>query len=298
MPYDVTVIGGGPAGLSAALNAASEGLETLLLAETFGGQAGTSSRIENYAGFPEGISGPALIARMTKQCLKFGVHITKCCVSNIKPVQNRCQEIKLASGSLIRTRTIILATGASYEALPGLPDLGTHYACTHDTVRRSCQCDEVAVVGGGNSAGQAAMFLSTKASHVHLIVRRDPALTMSNYLLERIKTTPSITIHEGTEIVSNTTSEDRLCTVTLNNGLVLNVSDAYVMIGSKPNTDFVSGLIARSQKNFIITRNGYETTCPGIYAVGDCRKDSVKRVANAAGEGAACIPAIWRYLNT
>jgi thioredoxin reductase (NADPH) len=293
MPHDVAVIGGGPAGLSAALNAGAEGLETCLIAEVLGGQAGTSSRIENYAGFHDGISGPALTSRMERQCRKFGVHVVKCCVTSIEK-HGECYHLTLSSGTVIRSRSIIIATGATYQQLPGLTGNGVHYACTHATVRRDCQCDEVAVVGGGNSAGQAAMFLSTKARLVHLIVRRDNLRdTMSHYLLSRILATPNIFVHYESEIIGSTATDDRVCTITTNKGTTLDVSDVYVMIGSKPNTAFLKGIVALDEKGFVVTPTGQ----PGVFAVGDCRAGSVKRVANAAGEGAAIVPTVWSYLN-
>lgn len=298
MSYDVTVIGGGPAGFSAALNAASEGLFTLLLAEQIGGQAGTSSLIENYAGFPAGISGPSLISRMKEQAQKFGANITKCCVRRIER-KGDCYFITLATGSVVRTRSIIIATGARYNKLDATTPYegkGVHYACTATSVRRACQCDEVAVVGAGNSAGQAAMFLSTKAKKVHLIVRRgELGTTMSSYLHERIVACENIVVHLNSQITE--VSGSNVDTVTLNDDERLSLSDIYVMIGASPNTEIFNGLVDMDAKGFITTDDGFRTSASGIYAVGDCRAGSVKRVANATGEGAATVPKVWSYLN-
>lgn len=301
MPYDVTIIGGGPAGLSAALNAASEGLETLLIAETLGGQAGTSSLIENYAGFPEGISGPALTDRLKRQCLRFGVHIVKSCVKKVQRSKTkRCFAVQTSVGTIFHSTAIVIATGAIYNKLtPAIPweDKGVHYACTSQTVRLNCQCEEVAVVGGGNSAGQAAMFLSTRASRVNLIARRPLEETMSSYLLDRIHDTNNIEVYKD-EIIACKGNE-RINWIQLANLTEFNISDLYVMIGAKPNTSFLKGLVDMDDKGFILTGdNTCKTSHNDIFAVGDCRAGSTKRVATAAGEGAACVPVIWRYIDS
>lgn len=272
----------------------------LLLVETVGGQAGTSSRIENYAGFPEGISGPALTNRMRKQCLKFEVTIVKCCVTDI--IAGQVGHLVRTSKMDYRTRSIIVASGAQYRKLPvatPFEGCGVHYACTHTSVRRDCQCDDVVVVGGGNSAGQAAMFLSTKAKHVHLIVRRRSLKeTMSAYLYRRIYGTKNITLHNETEIIGITPElgSTRVGNVGLANGTSIDATDIYVMIGATPNTSFVPDYI-ETNRGFICTDESFRTNVDGIFAVGDVREGSVKRVANASGEGAACVPKVWEYLN-
>lgn len=295
--FDVVVIGGGPAGLSAALNAACEGLETILIADHIGGQAGTSSRIENFIGFPGGISGPALTDRACRQAQKFGAIIHEGRVASIRDNY----EVVLQGGSRFKTRALILACGAQYRrpdwALP-YENKGIHYACTAEVVRHSGH-ETVAVVGGGNSAGQAAMFLSTKVKHVHLVVRgKSLAETMSHYLYSRIINTPNIEIHFQTntaKVLAN--SRGRVGALEFADGQVLSVSDVYVMIGATPNCHFLDGMIETDCKGFINTNEVFETSKPGVYAVGDVRSGSIKRVANAAGEGAACIQRVFRFLN-
>lgn len=301
MPFDVAIIGGGPAGLSAAVNAAAEGLDTIVLAEKLGGQAGTSSRIENYAGFPGGISGPALIDRICRQAHKFGANIITGSVTDVSVIDPSCFGIKLGTGSQLRARTLLIATGAHYNRLPVTTPFegrGVHYSCTQQDVRRNCRCDEVAVVGGGNSAGQAAMFLSTKAKKVHLIVRKDHlSAQMSAYLYDRILNTPEIEVHYESEVQSLRARDKQIEHVALNTGHELPVTDVYVMVGASPNTTFLGDFIVRDAKGFIETDDLFQTSRPGVFAVGDCRSRSIKRVANSAGEGAASIARVFKYLN-
>lgn len=298
--YDVCIIGGGPAGLSAAVGAASEGLFTILLAERMGGQAGTSSLIENYLGFPEGISGPALIGRARQQAQKFGAHLSKRCVRRVELRPEGCFWLHLANRTVIRTRSIIVASGARYnkiEAAVPYEGKGVHYACNQGNVRRSCTCDVVAVIGGGNSAGQAAMFLSTKAKEVHLLVRKQAlAETMSSYLYERILACDQIKVHYETEVLMVGGTDLEITDIMTTKGDI-QISDLYVMIGASPNADFLGGLVAVDRRGFIETDDGFVTSVPGIFAVGDIRAGSVKRVANAAGEGAACVNKLWAFLN-
>lgn len=299
MPFDVAIVGAGPAGLSAAVGAAAEGLETIVISNKIGGQAGTSSRIENYLGFPRGISGPALIARACEQAHKFGAHLTRGTVAGISKVGD-CFHIAISHGPVIRARTVVLATGAQYNRLPvAIPfeGRGVHYAATQHEVRRKCRCNNVVVVGGANSAGQAALFLSTKAKHVHMVVRK-PHLsdTMSAYLYQRIANNPDITVHYNSEIQRIRAEDDQICEVELTDGVV-EASDIYVMVGAKPNTEFLGDIVVRDAKGFIETNDVFETSERGIYAVGDGRAKSIKRVANSAGEGAACINRVWRYLS-
>lgn len=307
MPIDVAIIGGGPAGLSAAIGAAAEGLEVAVLVSEIGGQAGTSSRIENYMGFPGGISGPALASRARRQALKFGATLIPCRVVEVDFVDD-CFHILTASGSIIRARSVIVASGAQYRRLDPSTDFerfegkGVHYACTPSEVRRKCRCDDVVVIGGGNSAGQAAMFLSGKARHVHLLVRKDSLReTMSVYLLDRIERSPNITVHYGCE-TDSIGGRDEVETVTFRNResgakTILPVSDVYVMIGATPNCGFIHGLCDVDAHGFIKTDDYFQTSHPRLYAVGDVRAGSVKRVANAAGEGATSIKWLWQALN-
>lgn len=300
MPYDVCIIGAGPAGLSAAVGAAAEGLDVIVLAQKLGGQAGTSSNIENYLGFPNGISGPALIDRACRQAHKFGALIVTVCVTGVVRTDD-CFSIFTDRGSVIRAKSIIIASGAHYNRLPvttPFENKGVHYACTQSSVRRNCKCDEVMVVGGGNSAGQASMYLSTKAKRVHLVVRKPHlAETMSSYLYERIMACADIEVHYNTQIDRVTAKSGQIAEVALNNGKVLPVTDVYVMIGASPNTKYIAETVKVDDHGFIETDDLFSTDVPGIYAVGDVRAGSIKRVANGAGEGAAVIQRVWKYLN-
>lgn len=305
--YDVAVIGGGPAGLSAALNAASEGLSTALLCAVKGGQAGTSSLIENYMGFPDGISGPDLTDRASDQCEKFGVHVTPCTVEAMARTAERTFILVTKNGELVRARCVIIASGAQYNKLAsdtGVSDFeghGVHYACTAQVIAGR-KLGPVAVVGGGNSAGQAAVFLADHAEHVHVIIRRDGLReTMSDYLIRRIESHPNITLHRRTIIAHAEGGEEleRLLLLATDTHVTerLAVTDLFVMIGAAPNSGFLMGLCPLDDHGFVITSEDKATDTPGLFAVGDVRSGSVKRVANAAGEGASCIPAVWGYLN-
>lgn len=300
--YDVIVIGGGPAGLSATVNAACEGLEAIMIADQLGGQAGTSSRIENFLGFPEGISGPTLTKRACTQAQKFGAILHEGRVKNVRPSSRGGFSLLLEGGSRLAGRSLIIACGAHYNR----PDWaegfehggGIHYACTSEVVRHSGH-ETVAVVGGGNSAGQAAVFLASKVKHVHLVIRSgDIADGMSYYLYDRILNTPNIELHTQTNtrrVLPN--KNGKVGALEFENGEVLPVSDVYVMIGASPNCDFLNGLAEVDDRGFIKTDALFQTSVPGLYAVGDIRSGSIKRVANAAGEGAACIQQVFRYIN-
>lgn len=308
MLYDVTIIGGGPAGLASATCAASEGLRTVLLAENLGGQAGTSSRIENFLGFPDGISGPALTDRAKRQALKFGAELRSCGCARVSRRIDGVFEVHCSDGQIIRSKTVIVASGAKYNRLDPatgfepFEDRGVHYAATQQSIRKNCQCDDVVVIGGGNSAGQAAMFLSTKANVVHLVVRRGSLRdTMSGYLIDRIEATPNILIHyeheveqiDGSDWVEQVTLSDRKS----GEKRVLSATDVYVMIGASPNALFIDGLCSADTHGFLETDDRFQTKCPGLYAVGDVRAGSVKRVANAVGEGSTVIKWVWQTLN-
>lgn len=305
--YDVAVIGAGPSGLSATLSAASEGLRTIMLGEKLGGQAGTSSLIENYLGFPSGISGPALTARAKRQAEKFGARIQPCSVDEVFRLDDGTFLLQTGRRELIQAKSVVVASGARYNRLAASTDYerfegsGVHYACTSKE-RRSCQCDEVVVVGGGNSAGQAAMFLSQSAKLVHILVRKESlSATMSHYLLCRINETENIIVHPFTalEKIEGETEVERVFWRDLRTGEVSNnqVSDVFVMIGAKPHTRFLRGVCTLDDHGFVMTDDGFKTTIPGLYAVGDVRAGSVKRVANAVGEGAAVMRPVWDYLN-
>jgi thioredoxin reductase (NADPH) len=304
--YDIAIIGGGPAGLSAAVGAACEGLETILIAEHIGGQAGTSSMIENYLGFPEGISGPALIDRACRQAEKFGALIVEDqTIASVSKADGGFL-MQFNSGAHVKAKSVVIACGAHYNTLDestqykAFEHRGIHYACTQGEVRRSHPAD-VAVIGGGNSAGQAAMFLASKTSKVHLLVRGDSlSHTMSSYLWSRIIAHPHICVHynvettkiDGVGHVQSITWKDRMT----NEPTTAGVSDIYVMIGAQPNCTFTGELVEHDDHGFLMTNDNFEAKTPGIYVVGDVRAGSVKRVANASGEGAACIQHVFHRL--
>lgn len=314
--YDVAVVGAGPAGLAAAVYAASEGLDTIVIEGMApGGQAGTSSKIENYLGFPTGISGQALAGRAQVQAQKFGARLA--ISRNVARID--CDErpfrLHLDDGQVIKACAVVIATGARYRKLD-VPNYdkfagqGVHYAATAMELNL-CGGEEVIVVGGGNSAGQAAVFLSRTTSHVHLLVRASGlAATMSDYLVQRIEQSPKITLHPQTEITM-LGGDERLRTVTWTDrasGAIEThpVGNVFVMIGAEPNTDWLDGCLDLDAKGFVTTgRNPdgtaltspYATTMPGIFAVGDVRSGSVKRVASGVGEGSAVIQAVHQFLN-
>jgi thioredoxin reductase (NADPH) len=320
---DVVVVGGGPAGLAAAVYAASEGLDVLVLeTDAPGGQAGTSSKIENYLGFPTGISGEALAGRAIAQAQKFGAEISIArTATRLVCDSKKTYEIGLSNGSVVHARTIIVATGVRYRKLD-LPNLqqfegvGIHYGATHIEAQL-CRDDEVVVVGGGNSAGQAAVFLSGHARHVHMLVRSGGlAETMSRYLIRRIEEIPNITLRIRTEVVA-LEGEDRLRSVHWRGPdgsiEVRPISHVFLMTGGVPHTEWLDGCVARDQKGFVKTgsdllrdelvgwpmpRPPYllETNRPGVFAVGDVRSGSVKRVASAVGEGSICVQLVHRSL--
>ena len=314
--YDVAVVGAGPAGLAAAVYGASEGLDTIVIEGTApGGQAGTSSKIENYLGFPTGISGQALAGRAQIQAQKFGARLA--ISRNVAGIDCSKQfyRIRLDDDQTISARVVIVATGARYRKLD-VPNYvkfegqGVHYAATAMEAQL-CGGEEVIVVGGGNSAGQAAVFLSRTAAHVHVLVRASGlAATMSDYLVQRIRQSPKITLHTKTEITA-LEGDDRLRTATWTNrdtgaSETRIIGNVFVMIGAEPNTDWLDGCLDLDAKGFIQTgkdadgmtlASPYATTKPGIFAVGDVRSGSVKRVASVVGEGSVVIQAVHQFLN-
>jgi thioredoxin reductase (NADPH) len=313
--YDMTVVGAGPAGLAAAVYGASEGLDTLVIEPLApGGQAGTSSKIENYLGFPTGISGEALAGRAQVQAQKFGARLA---ISR-RAAAIQCEQnplgIELEDGQRIATRSIVIATGASYRKLD-VPNYdryegqGIHYAATW-LEGNLCSNAEVIVVGGGNSAGQAAVFLSQHAHHVHMMVRSEGlAATMSDYLIQRIEASPKITLHTMTEITA-LSGEPYLDEVTwthreTGSSETRRIANVFVMIGAVPNTDWLDGCVPLDRGGFVVTgRDGqgmalpspYATERPGIFAVGDVRSGSTKRVASGVGEGSVVVSSIHAFL--
>ena len=306
---DVTVVGAGPAGLAAAVYSASEGLDTLVLeADAPGGQAGTSSRIENYLGFPTGISGGELAHRAQLQAQKFGARIAvpRRVIRLDTDVRPYCLE--LDDGTRISTRAVILATGARYRSLdlddvPRFEGAGIHYAATA-VEAALCEGEAVVVVGGGNSAGQAAVFLSRVASHVHVVIRGESlSASMSDYLVGRIDAAPErITVHPRTELTA-LHGDRHLDAVTWCDRVSarsdrVSASNLFLMLGAAPNTEWLHGAVELDAKGFV--RSGTVPLCtsaPGVFAVGDVRSDSVKRVASAVGEGSVVVSSVHRALS-
>lgn len=321
---DLVIVGAGPAGLAAAVYGASEGLNVLLL-ESFspGGQAGSSSRIENYLGFPSGISGNSLASRAYAQAQKFGAQMLLAKGARLS-CDRKPYVVELADGARVAARAVVIATGAKYrklavENLSRFEGVGVYYGATFIEAQL-CKDDEVIVVGGGNSAGQAAVFLAESAKHVFMVVRSDGlANTMSRYLIRRIEETPKITVLPHTEIVALDGSEHlgRVSWRNRQSGKTIEKSIAhlFVMTGAIPNTTWLEGCVVLDAKGFIKTgfdlsadelraanwpleRRPYllETSLPGVFAVGDVRGGNVKRVASAVGEGSIAIPLVHQLL--
>lgn len=309
--HDVAVVGAGPAGLAAAVYAASEGLSTIILEGTApGGQAGTSSKIENYLGFPTGISGQALAGRAQVQAQKFGARLAVSRDVAAIDCAHHPYTLTLDDGASLRARSVIVATGARYRKLD-LPDYerfegaGIHYAATAMEAGL-CANLPVIVVGGGNSAGQAAVFLSRHCAHVHILVR-GPGLaeTMSSYLIDRIDASDRITLHSQCTVTA-LHGDTHLEAVTWRDARTgedvrQDVGALFVMIGAAPNTAWLEGCLDLDARGFVETGTAlspYETSKPGIFAVGDVRAGSVKRVASGVGEGSVVVQAVHRYLES
>jgi thioredoxin reductase (NADPH) len=279
-----------------------------------GGQAGTSSKIENYLGFPTGISGQALAGRAQAQAQKFGARLAISRQASSVDCTGQPFRLQLDDGQTVAARAVIVATGARYRKLdvPGYAryeGAGIHYAATA-MEGQLCKNEEVVVVGGGNSAGQAAVFLSGIAAHVHVLVRSEGlAATMSDYLVQRIARSTAITLHTRSEI-TGLDGDERLQQVTWRHrdtGALTTrpVGNMFVMIGAEPCTEWLKDCLALDDKGFVLTgrcdeghllESPFATTKPGIYAVGDVRSGSVKRVASSVGEGSVVIQAVHRYL--
>jgi thioredoxin reductase (NADPH) len=313
--YDTAIVGSGPAGLAAAVYAASEGLGTIVLdCRSFGGQAGASSRIENYLGFPTGISGLALMARAYNQAQKFGAEVTipeeAQNLGPDQPGEDRFH-LKLGTGETVRARSVVIASGARYRRLEidNLSDFeGTcvHYwASAVET--RLCAGQEVVLTGAGNSAGQAVVFLAPKVKKLWMVVRgHSLEATMSQYLVDRIRALPNVEVVLRTEICGLGGSEGVLDSVTLKKRdsgetNTYPVSHIFSFIGADPNTDWLEGCgVKLDEKGFVITgedgRHALGTCRDGVFAVGDVRCGSVKRVAAAVGEGSTVVSAIHQWL--
>jgi thioredoxin reductase (NADPH) len=309
--YDVVVIGAGPSGLATSVYAASEGLTVLTIdCRSFGGQAGASARIENYLGFPTGISGMALMGRAFSQAQKFGVEIAIPDEAIRLECGNDPCHLVLANGERVQARSVVLATGARYrrlgvERLDEFEGTSVHYWAS-PLEADLCAGMDVALVGGGNSAGQAIVFLAGRARHVTMIARRPLAATMSQYLIERIEGLPNVEVVVGCEISQLSGSEGGLqsiCWRDRSSGVETKRPARFLFsfIGAEPNTDWVqSSGLKLDERGFVLTggddRLPLETSRRGIFAVGDVRSGSVKRVAASVGDGAQVVAAIHQYL--
>jgi thioredoxin reductase (NADPH) len=321
---DVVIIGAGPSGLAAAVYGASEGLDVLVLETSSpGGQAGSSSRIENYLGFPTGISGQELADRAYNQAQKFGAHLLIAKGTRLV-CDRRPYIVETENGARVPARTVVIATGAEYRR-PSLKNLsrfegvGVYYGATF-VEAQLCREEEAIVVGGGNSAGQAAVFLAEMTERVHMLIRSARlADSMSRYLIRRIEGTPSIVMHPHTEIVE-LEGGNHLETVRWRNNQTgqieqHNIRHVFIMAGANPNTKWLSGCVALDDKGFIKTgpdlspedlsaaqwplaRAPYllETSLPGVFAIGDVRSGNIKRVASAVGEGSIAISFVHQVL--
>jgi thioredoxin reductase (NADPH) len=311
--HDVAVVGAGPAGLAAAVYAASEGLRTIVIESMApGGQAGTSSKIENYLGFPTGIGGQQLASRAHLQALKFGVQFLISRETVSAEMVNGIHKLALSGDIAVRARSVVVATGAQYRKLDvtnyaQYENQGLFYAATAMEAAL-CRGDEVIVVGGGNSAGQAAIFLASTTKHVHHLVRGSSlSSTMSQYLISRIESSSHISIHTDSEIVAlgGASSLESVTWIDRKTGerTERQISNVFVMIGAEPNSGWLYGAARLDNKGFILTggstgfeNSPYATSVPGIFAVGDIRANSVKRIASAVGEGSVVISDVHRYL--
>lgn len=323
--YDLVVIGGGPAGLGSAVYGASEGLRTVLVERrATGGQAGQSSRIENYLGFPDGVSGAQLTDRARRQAVKFGAELLSAREVVGLSEAGGARLLRFGDGTEIAAHTVVLATGVSYRVLdaPGLADFtgrGVFYGATA-TEAPSCVEQEVYIVGGANSAGQAAVHFSRYASKVHLLIRgADLTASMSRYLIDQLERIDRITVHPHTAVVGGSGQDHlerlTLCDTRTGESRSVDTSWLFIFIGAEPRTDWLDGVLVRDPRGFIVTgpdllaggrrpagwslsRDPYhlETSVPGVFAAGDVRAESVKRVASAVGEGAMAVSLVHRYL--
>jgi thioredoxin reductase (NADPH) len=323
--YDLVVIGGGPAGLGAAVYGASEGLRTVLVERTAtGGQAGQSSRIENYLGFPDGVSGAQLTDRARRQAAKFGAEVLTTRDVTRLEVKGSARSVSFADGGSIDAHTVILATGVAYRELnaPGLRDFtgrGVYYGSAL-TEAAACAGQDIYIVGGANSAGQAAVYLSRHAKSVTLLVRGSSLeRSMSYYLIKQIQNIATITVRTCTEVIAAEGSEhlESLTLRNIENGgtEIVGTQMLFLFIGAEPCTEWLDGVVHRDNRGFVVagpdlSANGerppgwdldrqpyhLETSVPGVFVAGDVRSESAKRVASAVGEGAMAVMLVHRYL--
>jgi thioredoxin reductase (NADPH) len=323
--YDLVVVGAGPAGLAASVYAASEGLDVLTTEGlAAGGQAGASSRIENYLGFPAGISGADLTKNALLQAQKFGARITIPATVRSLGLDGGDRVVTLADGTRLRTRCVLVASGVEYRRLdvPRLRDFesaGIYYAAT-EMEARQCKGEEVVVVGGGNSAGQAIAFLSRYARRVHVVLRKqDLGAGMSRYLVDRVEGMENVTIHRSS-VVTGLEGNGHLSAVHVKNGKgeqqTFRTNSLYLFIGADPNTSWLHGCVELDKNGFVLTGVSLppavadlerwhlagrapfllETSLPGVFAAGDVRAGSAKRVSSAVGEGAMAVSFVHAHI--
>ncbi|MCW3023659.1 MAG: response regulator [Conexibacter sp.] len=318
--YDLVIVGGGPAGLAAAVYGASEGLKTVMIErEAPGGQAGQSSRIENYLGFPAGLSGSDLARRSTDQARRLGAELLTVQDAAGLRVEGAGRFIDLSGGGSLSANTVLVASGVAYRKMnaPGFDQFtgaGIYYGAAM-TEARACADQHVVVIGGANSAGQAAVYFSGYAEKVTMLVRGDSlARSMSHYLIDQIAALPNIDVRTGASAVSADGEDGRLRTVTVRDAggaeSVEEVDACFVFIGASPRTDWLDGVVARDERGFILAgadvrEAGWplkrdplvlETSVPGVFVAGDVRARSIKRVASAVGEGSMAVSLIHQYL--
>jgi thioredoxin reductase (NADPH) len=318
--YDLVIVGGGPAGLAAAVYGASEGLRTVMVErEAPGGQAGQSSRIENYLGFPTGLSGSDLARRATDQARRLGAELVTVQEAVGLRAEGSGRMIDLTGGGALSANTVLVASGVSYRQLaaPGFAELtgaGIYYGAAL-TEARSCADQHVVIIGGANSAGQAAVYFSAYASRVSMLVRADSlAKSMSHYLIDQLAALPNVEVRTRAQAVAAEGRDGHLRALRIRAGdgteTVEEVDACFVFIGAAPRTDWLDGIVARDERGFILagadvrdhgwplSREPYvlETSVPGVFVAGDVRARSIKRVASAVGEGSMAVSLIHEYL--
>jgi thioredoxin reductase (NADPH) len=317
--YDLVIVGGGPAGLAAAVYGASEGLRTVMVErEAPGGQAGQSSKIENYLGFPGGLSGSELTQRATAQARRLGAELLTVQDAVGLRVEGAGRFVALSDGGLLSANCVLVASGVAYREIdtPGFAEFtgaGVYYGAAM-TEARSCADQHVVIIGGANSAGQAAVYFSGYAGRVTMLVRSTLEKAMSHYLIQRIAEAPKIDVRSGSQAIAAEGENGRLRRLRVRNAdgaeEILDVDACFVFIGAAPRTDWLDGVVARDERGFILagpdvrddgwplTRDPYllETSVPGVFVAGDVRARSIKRVASAVGEGSMAVSLVHQYL--
>jgi thioredoxin reductase (NADPH) len=317
--YDLAIVGGGPAGLAAAVYGASEGLRTVMIErEAPGGQAGQSSLIENYLGFPKGLSGSDLARRATDQARRLGAELLSVQDAVALRIEGAGRIVELSGGGTLSANCVLVASGVAYRQLdtPGFADFsgaGIYYGAAV-TEARSCADQHVVIIGGANSAGQAAVYFSAHAAKVTMLVRSTLEKSMSHYLIEHIAKLPNVAVRVGSQALAAEGDDGRFRRLRVRNGdgaeEVLDADACFVFIGAEPRTDWLDGVVARDERGFILAgpdatdagwplkRDPYllETSVPGVFVAGDVRARSIKRVASAVGEGSMAVSLVHQYL--